>query len=224
MSDSTALAKTAPVTNTVPTDLKEKVARVLAYGDLGKLDLNERAYYITKVCESMGLNPLTSPIKIQQMDGKWVMYATKDCTEQLRKIHGVSVTELETEVRDDVYVVKAHVVDKTGRQDQDMGAVYIGGLKGLSLANAWKKATTQAKRRATLSVCGMGILDESELEDIEKDQRKSPVKMPLKKLPPGFEPESEPEELRQLTDGATAEVITDGGVIEAAVVAEVPSE
>src|SRR6202008_2665643 len=38
--------------------------------------------------------------------------------------------------------------------------------KGEALGNALMKASTKAKRRATLSICGLGMLDETELETI----------------------------------------------------------
>jgi len=46
------------------------------------------------------------------------------------------------------------------------GAVDIKGLTGKNLANAFMKAETKAKRRVTLSICGLGFLDESEVEDM----------------------------------------------------------
>jgi hypothetical protein len=58
------------------------------------------------------------------------------------------------------------VQDKHGRTDIARGAVNISGLKGEMLANAMMKAETKAKRRATLSICGLGLLDEVEVETI----------------------------------------------------------
>jgi hypothetical protein len=39
------------------------------------------------------------------------------------------------------------------------------------LANAFMKAETKAKRRVTLSICGLGFLDESEIESIAEAKR-----------------------------------------------------
>jgi len=50
--------------------------------------------------------------------------------------------------------------------DQAKGAVVIGNLKGEAKANAIMKAETKAKRRVTLSICGMGWTDESEIDSI----------------------------------------------------------
>jgi len=65
-----------------------------------------------------------------------------------------------------LYIVTAYVEDGKGRQDASTGAVCIKNLKGDDLANAIMKAETKAKRRATLSICGLGILDESETDTI----------------------------------------------------------
>src|SRR5690606_25662498 len=43
----------------------------------------------------------------------------------------------------------------------------LGALKGEALANLRMKAVTKAKRRVTLSICGLGILDESELDTLQ---------------------------------------------------------
>jgi hypothetical protein len=61
--------------------------------------------------------------------------------------------------------------DHYGRRDEDVGAVNVANLKGEALANALMKATTKAKRRATLSICGLSFLDESEIEAVKGAQR-----------------------------------------------------
>ncbi len=62
--------------------------------------------------------------------------------------------------------VTAHLPGKVKRHDDDVGVVCVDKLKGEDKANALMKAVTKAKRRATLSICGLGgIPDESEIED-----------------------------------------------------------
>ena len=53
-----------------------------------------------------------------------------------------------------------------GRTDTEIGALSIKGLTGDSLCNAMMKALTKSKRRVTLSICGLGLLDESEVDSI----------------------------------------------------------
>lgn len=138
----------------------------IAAGDIGKLGPDQRIALYRAVCESLGLNPLTQPFQYLVLSGKTVLYATKSCTEQLRQIHGVSVVSMAKEVVGDILTVTVSVRERTGREDISTGSVSLAGLKGDSLANAWMKAETKAKRRATLSVCGLAVLDETEIETI----------------------------------------------------------
>jgi hypothetical protein len=53
-----------------------------------------------------------------------------------------------------------------GRTDEATGAVSLAGLSGTNLANSLMRAETKAKRRVTLSICGLGWLDESEVDSV----------------------------------------------------------
>jgi hypothetical protein len=68
----------------------------------------------------------------------------------------------------DIYIVTARAKDRTGREDESTGAVPLGNLKGDALANALMKCETKAKRRVTLSIAGLGWLDETELDTIRE--------------------------------------------------------
>lgn len=148
-----------------PPDIRA-IESVLIGGDLAKLTPEQRVSYYNHLCESLGLNPMTQPFAYITLNGKLRLYALKDATEQLRKIHGVSITEMTSQRLEDVFVVTVKAQDKTGRTDAATGAVPVGSLKGESLANALMKAETKAKRRATLSIVGLGMLDETEVESI----------------------------------------------------------
>ncbi len=144
----------------------EIMESVIIKGDLSKLSPEERAQYYAQVCQSIGLNPLTKPFEYITLNGKLTLYARKDATDQLRNIKGVSVSIAGRERIDDVYLVTALARTPDGRTDESIGAVAIAGLKGDNLANAFMKAETKAKRRVTLSICGLGMLDETEIETI----------------------------------------------------------
>ncbi len=147
--------------------VSDKIESVLIQGDLSKLSANERVEYYRAVCQSVGLNPLTRPFDYITLNGKLTLYAKKDATDQLRDNDKISITKLEKETVNDIYLVTAYASDRNGRTDASMGAVNIAGLKGDALANALMKAETKAKRRVTLSICGMGLLDETEIETIQ---------------------------------------------------------
>lgn len=167
------------------------VERAIVHGDLSKLGPKERTEYYVKVCESVGLNPLTKPFEYLRLSGKETLYATRTCTDQLRQIHGVSVRITSREKIGDVYVVTATATDKHGRTDESTGAVALGNLKGESLANALMKAETKAKRRVTLSICGLGMLDESEIETIPRDRVQPGAESASETMSRASEPEAE---------------------------------
>lgn len=144
----------------------QAVEAALVKNDISKLGDAERMAYYKSVCDSVGLNPMTKPFAFLSLQGKTVLYATKDCSEQLRKIHGVS-TQIVSQGNDgDLYVVHIKAKDRSGREDEDIAVIPCNGIKGADLANLRMKAITKAKRRVTLSICGLGILDESELDTL----------------------------------------------------------
>ena len=118
------------------------------------------------MCQSLGLNPLSKPFEYLTLNGKLRLYALRDCADQLRRIHGISIYIVNRERVSDLYIVTAHAKDRQGREDESTGAVPLGHLKGDALANALMKAETKAKRRVTLSLAGLGWLDETELATI----------------------------------------------------------
>jgi len=143
---------------------------LLIQGDLNKLSPEQRVMYYGKMCESLGLNPLTRPFDYIKLQGKLTLYAKKDAAEQLRKIYDVSITDLDITDNGKTFEVKVSASLPNGRTDVDMGIVPTAGLGGNDLANAKLKSVTKGKRRVTLSICGLGILDETEVETIKDAQ------------------------------------------------------
>jgi len=175
--------------------------KVIVQGRLEHLTPKERLLYYKTLCESLGLNPLTRPFEYLLLDGKLTLYARRDATDQLRRLHQVSITIVSRERLDDIYVVTARATTPDGRTDEAIGAVSLlkkemvwdpeqynpkTGKKGTyvwtgkmlplvadELANAIMRAETKAKRRVALSIVGLGILDESELDTVPQAQRVS---------------------------------------------------
>lgn len=164
------------------------IEAVIARGDIAQLSPEERAKFYVKVCESVRLNPMTRPFEYITLNGKLTLYARKDATDQLRSIHNVSVTDLAESEREGVFIVTAKVMNGSGRTDSSKGAVTITGLKGDALANAIMKAETKAKRRATLSICGLGfVLDETEIETVPAEAKQKRYKtLPKREAKPLF--------------------------------------
>jgi hypothetical protein len=195
---------TVPVKQS-PGDIMEGV---IAKGDLAKLEPDERVRYYNEVCRSMGLNPLTQPFSYITLNGKLTLYATRTCADQLRKINGVSLEIVSREIADDILTVHVRAKLPDGRCDEDLGAVnFPSTLKGEARANAELKAVTKAKRRATLSICGLGWLDETEVEDIPARAKRPAPPAPNVMLPPhdpetGEVSELDPEALKLMARSA----------------------
>lgn len=168
----------------IPTLSPEVLETVLVDGDLRKLTPSQRSAYYQNFCWSLGINHLTRPFGYIVLNDKLTLYAFKGATDQLRRVHGISLSILSRE-RDEesgTYLVTARATMPSGRSDEDVGAVAFYKteydrqekktvstiLSGETAANAKMKAETKAKRRVTLSICGLGgVLDESELDTVK---------------------------------------------------------
>jgi hypothetical protein len=157
----TANVTNLPVAQNDPSEIMEAV--ILA-GDLSKLSADERTNYYMATCRSLGLNPLTRPFDYIRLSGREVLYATKGCADQLRKIHRISLEITDRKVVGDLMTVTVRATTPDGRFDEDMAAIGIKGLQGEALANAMMKVTTKSKRRVTFSICGTNTLDETEVQ------------------------------------------------------------
>jgi hypothetical protein len=156
------------------------IENVLVQGDLAQLTPEQRTTYYSKVCESLGLNPLTKPFEYITLNGRLQLYALKAATDQLRKINSVSLSIVSREVSDGILTVHVRASLPDGRIDEDLGAVaFPDTLKGEARVNAELKAITKAKRRATLSICGLGWLDETEVRDISTNGTRPPPHDPM---------------------------------------------
>ncbi len=141
------------------------IETILLSGDLSKLSPEQRLAYYKNVCESLGLNPLTRPLDYIVLGGRLTLYAKKDAADQLRRIYNVSISKPEIVFQEDLIIVTVSGHTPDGREDAEIGVVSRKDMQG-NLANVLMKAVTKAKRRLTLSICGLGFLDETEVETI----------------------------------------------------------
>lgn len=202
-------------------DSAELLAKLVLEGDLSGLNPQQKVAHYRAICERIGLDPASQPFAYLTLSGKMVLYAKKGATDQLRQIHGISIEIVDRRLEADVYIVVAKATTKDGRTDTDEGAVSMiypddvfdsrvrqrvphpkagQPLTGDDRANAILKAISKAKRRVTLSVCGLGMLDESEVETIPAD-RVEPVKVTrVEQARPEPKPEALPQKEREPGD------------------------
>lgn len=135
-------------------------------GNTKNLNAEQRVSLVQGICEATGLDYRLSPFEFITFQGKEVLYARKNAADQLVRIHGIKLSIVGQETVDGIRVVTCAADAKDGRHTEDVGAVSVKGIAGDALANAMMKAVTKAKRRTVLSICGLSMLDESELETI----------------------------------------------------------
>jgi len=156
----------------------DTLLKLVGGGDTSSLSGEQKLAYYRARCDAAGLDSRTAPFQFMKLQGKETLYATKGATDQLASLHGIRVEIQSQETALGVRTVHVRAIAKDGRQTDDIGVVAVDGLKGSDLCNAYMKAVTKAKRRAILSLCGLGMIDETELETVPFSQVKPPVEMP----------------------------------------------
>lgn len=176
----------------------EIIEKLVLSGDCSKMTPDQKIQYMAYRCNSLDIDLAEKPFEYIKLNGKEVLYATKACTDALCRTRKIRREVSSRDRIEDIYMVVARATDDTGRYDESIGAVAISNLKGDALANAIMKAETKAKRRAVLSLCGLGILDETELETIKEDK---PVRnSEFKKLEEKFALKEKPLEIEKEND------------------------
>ena len=157
------------------TDVAVAVAESLALrGDISGLSPENRIRYYLKTCKDLGLNPSAQPFAFLRLNGKEVMYPTRGATDQLARIHGVN-----REITDGPKIIDlggakilfAVCRASIGPRVETATAAVPLPAGAENICNAVMKTETKARRRATLAILGLALLDESELDTIPSSQR-----------------------------------------------------
>lgn len=159
------------------------IESIVTKGDLSGLNQQQKVAYYNYRCQQIGLDPSAKPFDLLNLSGKQVLYANAGATQQLCAMHKLSTQITHRERVDDIYLVSCRVTGADGRVSENQGAVSVGNLKGDALANAILKATTKAIRRSVLAHCGLGMMDETEVETIPNAMRVN-IQDPSPLVPP----------------------------------------
>lgn len=155
-----------------------RVRELVIQKDFNSMTEQERVLWLTTMHITLGLNPNLPVVTfILNKLGKLIPYIERGGTDQLRDIHRVDIQPISEGPEMPgpngvpmIYVTRVKARLPNGREDYDVGAVPIANalnqvLDPSELANAVKKSKTQASRRATLSILGLGgFVDESEAD------------------------------------------------------------
>ena len=143
----------------------EVIHSIVIKGDMSGLSQEQAVAYYNYRCQQVGLDPSAKPFDLLVLNGKKLLYANAGATQQLCAVHKLSVSIINRERFEGVYLVSVRVTGQDGRVTENDGAVELDSER-IGRANALMKATTKAIRRTVLAHCGLGMMDETEVETI----------------------------------------------------------
>lgn len=170
---------TTDIQTTEARDMGRVAESLVTRGDLSDLTPAERARHYINTCEGLGLNPASQPFSFLTLQGKLVMYANRGASDQLAAMHRVNrrIVRGPEEITlggQKLVIAVCEASMPNGRVETSIATVPM-----TDPANVLMKAETKSKRRATLSILGLGCLDEMELETIPASAQGPAVQVDL---------------------------------------------
>lgn len=143
--------------------------------------LNEadRTFYLQQYCKHLGLSPIGEPLRwhssYNKKTGQTVMtvYATSKASKQLIEKNKISIKRTDRWDDSENYYVE---VEASIGEQKVVNAGFCAKNGFLSSGNAQIASYTKAMRRAVLTICGTGLLDETEIETMSGDLSSNTVK------------------------------------------------
>ena len=158
-------------TQTVVTEETSLLEQILADAqaagkDTSTLSREDRSALLVGLARKLGLNALSGAVMFLKTNGRETLYVTKQGTDQIaareklrrETIKGPEVIEIE---KRKVVLCQVRATHPDGRSEVSTATLALSDV-----VNDLMKCETKAKRRATLSVCGLGLLAEDEIETI----------------------------------------------------------
>lgn len=152
-------------------DESAMVDSLVTRGDWSGLNPAERARVYTAVCKQHGLNPMSQPFAFLRLNGKEVLYANRGATDQLAAMHHVNRKIIDGPKIVDICGTKVALCTAEATLPNGRVETATATLPVVDPVNLYMKLETKAKRRATLSLLGLGVLDELEIETIPGAER-----------------------------------------------------
>ena len=182
-------------------------------GNMERLSEAEKERVVSAYCRALDLNPLSQPITFVKMPGRGeVPYVNRGATDQLAAKHRLNRRTIRGPECVDiggtkVVLCQVEVTHPNGRSETALATLPMGDP-----VNVYMKCETKAKRRGTLSILGLGLLDEMELETIpgaERVQADRPSRDPDPPaiVPPRFAPQEPPQSRPAVAPVPVAETV-----------------
>ena len=155
---------------------KELFDKFILSGDVSGYSEAEKVGVLLTLCDKYDFDPIQRPFDVIRLpDGRAIIYANKTAAAIVSVRECVSLKIVDRTFVGDSYVVTVTATNNKGRSVDDDGVVALAGtrkdgtsyrLTGDMLTNKMMHATTKAKRRATLSIGGLGFLSDAEAESM----------------------------------------------------------
>ena len=192
MSNELMIKESGAIQLLTPQQRKELFDKYILSGDVSGLSNAEIVSVVVSLCDKHGFDPMQRPFDVIELPGKGkegdqyytpsrrIIYANKTATAMIGRRDDVTVNVISRQLMGDTYIVSARAHSKSGRSVEDDGVVsltdYNGRkLTGKQLENKMMHCTTKATRRAMLQYGGLGMMDESEVVEIEGAVQVEPV-------------------------------------------------
>ena len=155
------------------------VESMVLRGDISGLSSEDRARFYLQMCDSLGLSAASQPFAILRLNGKEILYPTRGATDQLAAIHRLNREIVDGPKVIDVAGTKMIYALCRATHPNGRFETAVATVPATDPLNALMKCETKAKRRATLSILGLGMLDETEIETIPASVSRAHVETPV---------------------------------------------
>jgi len=157
-------------------ELEEALAMGVAQSkDSRVMTAERRQEYVLTLCRALKLNPLTNPVQFIVLNGREVLYLTRTATDQLAAMHSLNRRTIRGPEIMDVCGVKVAICVVEVTLPNGRSETATATLPVIDHVNLYMKLETKAKRRGTLSILGLGVLAEDELETIPDSVKGVPL-------------------------------------------------
>src|SRR5258707_1713842 len=150
------------------------VESLVLRGDISALTPEERSRYYVQLCKSLGLSPAALPFTPLRLNGQEILYASRTATDQLTAIHRLTREIVDGPKVIDLAGMKLVYAVCKATHPNARSETAVATVPLTDPVNVLMKCETKAKRRATLSILGLGMLDETEVETILSGVKSQP--------------------------------------------------
>jgi len=159
----TAVVATAP--DTIPM----ATVRAQLHGDWKGVSDADKVRHAVAICKALDIPTPLNPFKFITMNGKDVLYATKEAAELLAERNKISVNILNKYLdrEQNLYVVEVRAAMPNGRTFDNLAAMSVAGKVGDIRANIMMKTVSKAIRRVVFSAVGLSVLDDDDIESMK---------------------------------------------------------